>query len=143
MTMHHTLSNPTSTTPTLNPLNATRPYRRMPLIKLGEHFTHIQDYLERVPNGIPDILSLEHLTVAGDVVFGANVTLKVEIVSLGRHCCVWRRPALLIPYYVVFVYTYTQGTVIIVANEGSVIMIPDGTVLEDKVVTGNLRILDH
>ena len=36
-----------------------------------------------------------------------------------------------------------QGTVIIVANEGSVIMIPDGTVLEDKVVTGNLRILDH
>ncbi len=49
----------------------------MPLIKLGEHFTHIQDYLERVPNGIPDILCLEHLTVAGDVVFGANVTLKV------------------------------------------------------------------
>lgn len=36
-----------------------------------------------------------------------------------------------------------QGTVIIVANEGSVIMIPDGTVLEDKVLTGNLRILDH
>lgn len=36
-----------------------------------------------------------------------------------------------------------QGTVIIVANEGSVIMIPDGTVLKDSVVTGNLRILDH
>ena len=36
-----------------------------------------------------------------------------------------------------------QGTVIIVANEGSVIMVPDGTVLEDKVLTGNLRILDH
>ena len=36
-----------------------------------------------------------------------------------------------------------QGTVIIVANEGSVIMIPDGTVLRDSVVTGNLRILDH
>ncbi|CAM9321242.1 unnamed protein product, partial [Discosporangium mesarthrocarpum] len=36
-----------------------------------------------------------------------------------------------------------KGTVIIVANEGSVIMIPDGTVLQDSVVTGNLRILDH
>lgn len=36
-----------------------------------------------------------------------------------------------------------QGTVIIVANEGSVIMIPDGTVLRDSVITGNLRILDH
>ena len=49
----------------------------MPLVKLGDHFAHIQDYLERVPNGIPDILQLEHLTVAGDVIFGANVTLKV------------------------------------------------------------------
>lgn len=38
---------------------------------------------------------------------------------------------------------HTQGTVIIVANEGSVIMIPDGTVLRDSVITGNLRILDH
>lgn len=36
-----------------------------------------------------------------------------------------------------------QGTVILVANEGAHIDLPDGTVLEDKVVTGNLRILDH
>jgi UTP--glucose-1-phosphate uridylyltransferase len=93
--------------------NPGRPYAKdkIPIIKLGEQFVHIQDYLERIPNGVPDLLALEHLTVAGDVVFGANVTLK--------------------------------GTVIIVANEGSVIMIPDETVLEDKVVTGNLRILDH
>jgi hypothetical protein len=33
--------------------------------------------------------------------------------------------------------------VIIIAVDGSVIMIPDGAVLIDKVVTGNLRILDH
>lgn len=91
--------------------NPSRPYRRIPLIKLGEQFVHIQDYLERIPHGVPDIVNLEHLTVAGDVLFGANVTLR--------------------------------GTVIIVANEGSVIMIPDGTLLEDKVVEGNLRILDH
>jgi UTP--glucose-1-phosphate uridylyltransferase len=36
-----------------------------------------------------------------------------------------------------------KGTVIIVANHGSRIDIPSGSVLEDKVVTGNLRILDH
>jgi UTP--glucose-1-phosphate uridylyltransferase len=36
-----------------------------------------------------------------------------------------------------------KGTVIIVANHGSRIDIPTGSLLEDKVVTGNLRILDH
>jgi UTP--glucose-1-phosphate uridylyltransferase len=70
-----------------------------------------QDFLMRIPHGVPNIIELDHLTVAGDVTFGTNVTLK--------------------------------GTVIIVSNEGSIIMIPDGTVLKDKVVTGNLRILDH
>lgn len=35
------------------------------------------------------------------------------------------------------------GTVIIVANHGSRIDIPDGAILENKVVSGNLRILDH
>ena len=36
-----------------------------------------------------------------------------------------------------------RGTVIIVANHGSRIDIPDNSVLENKVVSGNLRILDH
>eukprot|EP01095_Lingulamoeba_sp_RSL-Kostka_P002663 TRINITY_DN13578_c0_g1_i1.p1 TRINITY_DN13578_c0_g1~~TRINITY_DN13578_c0_g1_i1.p1 ORF type:complete len:492 (+),score=195.49 TRINITY_DN13578_c0_g1_i1:44-1519(+) len=36
-----------------------------------------------------------------------------------------------------------KGTVIIVANHGSRIDIPDGSVLENKVISGNLRILDH
>lgn len=36
-----------------------------------------------------------------------------------------------------------KGTVIIVANPGSRIDIPSGSVLENKIVTGNLRILDH
>jgi len=35
------------------------------------------------------------------------------------------------------------GTVIIVANHGNRIDIPDGARLENKVVSGNLRILDH
>ncbi len=36
-----------------------------------------------------------------------------------------------------------KGTVIIVANHGSHIDIPSGAMLHDKVVSGNLRILDH
>lgn len=35
------------------------------------------------------------------------------------------------------------GTVIIVANHGSRIDIPPGSRLENKIITGNLRILDH
>ncbi|KAJ3334168.1 UTP-glucose-1-phosphate uridylyltransferase [Blyttiomyces sp. JEL0837] len=36
-----------------------------------------------------------------------------------------------------------RGTVIIVANHGDRIDIPAGSILDDKVVSGNLRILDH
>jgi len=36
-----------------------------------------------------------------------------------------------------------KGTVIIIANHGDRIDIPDGSVLENKIVSGNLRILDH
>ncbi|KAI9103009.1 UTP--glucose-1-phosphate uridylyltransferase-domain-containing protein [Phlyctochytrium arcticum] len=36
-----------------------------------------------------------------------------------------------------------EGTVIIVANHGSRIDVPSGAILNDKVVSGNLRILDH
>ncbi|KAG9006602.1 UTP-glucose-1-phosphate uridylyltransferase [Tulasnella sp. 427] len=36
-----------------------------------------------------------------------------------------------------------RGTVIIVANEGSRIDLPDGSILENKLVSGNLSIIDH
>ena len=36
-----------------------------------------------------------------------------------------------------------QGTVIVIANHGDRIDIPTGAVLENKIVSGNLRILDH
>lgn len=36
-----------------------------------------------------------------------------------------------------------QGTVIIIANHGERIDIPAGAMLENKIVSGNLRILDH
>merc|ERR1711871_863450 len=35
-----------------------------------------------------------------------------------------------------------RGTVIIIANEGERIDIPSGSILESKIITGNLRILD-
>lgn len=92
-------------------LNPSRQPPVLPLVKLGHEFATIDNYMRRFSRGVPNILELDHLTVSGDVYFGANITLK--------------------------------GTVIIVANEGSTIMIPDGAILEDKVVTGNLRILDH
>jgi UTP--glucose-1-phosphate uridylyltransferase len=60
---------------------------------------------------IPSILELDHLTVTGDVRFGARVELK--------------------------------GTVIIVANQGSRIDIPPHSLLENKIVSGNLVLLEH
>jgi len=83
----------------------------VPTVKLGAHFRTVDAYLKRLPNGVPDVLGLEHLTVSGNVYFGEDVVLK--------------------------------GTVIIVAEEGSRIDIASGSILKDKVVTGNLRIVEH
>ncbi|KAK7580447.1 hypothetical protein V9T40_001076 [Parthenolecanium corni] len=87
-----------------------RAFPTTPVVKLGDHFTKINDFFKRFKK-IPDILELDHLTVSGDVTFGKNVSLK--------------------------------GTVIIIANHGERIDIPDGAVLENKIVSGNLRILSH
>ncbi|TYZ63941.1 hypothetical protein PybrP1_002908 [[Pythium] brassicae (nom. inval.)] len=92
-------------------MNPERPVPTIPIVKLGLEFHSAKEYAARFEHGIPNITELDHLTVAGDVKFGSDITLK--------------------------------GTVILVANEGAHIDLPDGTVLEDKVVTGNLRILDH
>jgi UTP--glucose-1-phosphate uridylyltransferase len=70
----------------------------------------MSEYVKRFQE-VPDILELDRLTVAGDVTFGAGVSLK--------------------------------GTVVIVANPGEKIDIPSGCTLENKIVTGSLRILDH
>jgi len=81
-----------------------------PVIKLGEGFRDLDSYEKRFKS-IPNLLELDHLTVSGDVTFGANVTIK--------------------------------GTVIIVADTGSRIDIPDGVTLENKIVAGSLLVLDH
>ncbi|CAO3615856.1 unnamed protein product [Cunninghamella blakesleeana] len=91
-------------------VNPKRMFNVVPLVKLGDHFKKVSQFLSRFKT-IPQILELDHLTVTGDVTFGAKVELR--------------------------------GTVIIVANHGERIDIPSGTILENKIVTGNLRILDH
>jgi len=91
-------------------MNPDRQFLTTPLVQLGENFKKVKDFLGRFQN-IPDIIELDHLTVAGDVTFGRNVTLK--------------------------------GTVIIIATHGDRIDIPPGSILENKIISGNLRILDH
>lgn len=91
-------------------MNPARQFGTTPVIKLGTEFKKVAQYLERF-GSIPDVLELDHLTVSGDVSFGANTTLK--------------------------------GTVIVVANPGNKIMIPAGSVIENKVVVGSLHVIPH
>ncbi|PVU88055.1 hypothetical protein BB561_006046 [Smittium simulii] len=91
-------------------MNPARTFNTAPVVKLGDHFKKVKDFQARFKSP-PQILELDHLSVTGDVNFGANVTLT--------------------------------GTVIIVANHGAHIDIPRGAVLNDKVVSGDLRLLDH
>ncbi|KAF8893994.1 UTP-glucose-1-phosphate uridylyltransferase [Infundibulicybe gibba] len=86
-----------------------RQFGTSPVIKLGEHFTKIQDFRQRFKD-IPSIIELDHLTVAGDVYFGRNVTMR--------------------------------GTVIVVANKGQRIDIPDGCILENQLISGNLNMTE-
>ena len=91
-------------------MNPSRQFATTPVIKLGTEFKKVGQYLDRF-GSIPDVLELDHLTVSGDVYFGANTTLK--------------------------------GTVIVVANPGNKIMIPAGSVIENKVVVGSLHVIPH
>ncbi|ORY54862.1 UTP-glucose-1-phosphate uridylyltransferase 2 [Leucosporidium creatinivorum] len=91
-------------------MNEARLFASTPVIKLGDHFKKVANFQKRFKT-IPEMVELDHLTVAGDVSFGRKVILR--------------------------------GTVIIVANEGSKIELPDGTILENKLVSGNLQLTDH
>ena len=84
-------------------MNDARLFASTPVIKLGDHFKKVANFQKRFKT-IPEMVELDHLTVAGDVSFGRKVILR--------------------------------GTVIIVANEGSKIELPDGTILENKLVSG-------
>ena len=100
-----------------------------PLVKLGDnHFKKVSAFLSRF-GSIPDLLELDHITVSGDVTFGRGgeffmlfYTVQTGIISI---------------------LVSLRGTVIIIANHGDRIDIPAGAILENKIVSGNLRILDH
>ncbi|GAA5841596.1 hypothetical protein JCM11251_004226 [Rhodosporidiobolus azoricus] len=91
-------------------MSESRMFQSTPVIKLGDAFKKVANFQKRFKT-MPSLLELDHLTVAGDVSFGRNITLR--------------------------------GTVIIVANDGQRIELPDGAVLENKLVSGNLVLTDH
>ncbi|KAB5560807.1 hypothetical protein DKX38_005764 [Salix brachista] len=74
-----------------------------PSIELGPEFKKVANFLSRFKS-IPSIIELDSLKVAGDVWFGANITLK--------------------------------GKVSIVMKSGVKLEIPDGTVLQNKEISG-------
>lgn len=86
---------------------------------------------------IPDIIELDHLTVSGDVTFGRGVSLRVS----SYYQIFWDFIERI--NYFIFFLNLKQGTVIIIANHGDRIDIPAGAILENKIVSGNMRILDH
>jgi UTP--glucose-1-phosphate uridylyltransferase len=57
-------------------MNAQRSFPSVPLVKLGNSFIKVKDFLSRFQS-IPDCLELDSLTVSGDVTFGKGVSLRV------------------------------------------------------------------
>lgn len=104
-----------------------------PLIKLGADFKKVSQFQKRIPS-IPKILELDHLTITGNVNLARGVTLK------GKFFFAY---FLLPPIDFFWLNFCRTGTVIIVATEGSTIDIPPGSILENVVVQGSLRILEH
>ena len=101
-----------------------------PLVKLGgKEFKKVKDFLYRF-GSIPDMLELDHLTVSGDVTFGRGGISDIMLLLKNK-------------IFSIFSAVSLRGTVIIIANHGDRIDIPAGAILENKIVSGNLRILDH
>jgi UTP--glucose-1-phosphate uridylyltransferase len=68
-------------------MNPARSSATIPIVKLGLEFQILREYSARFERGIPNIMELDHLTVAGDVKFGSDITLKVW--WKGGHIHVW------------------------------------------------------
>lgn len=85
--------------------NPDRQFEGLPLIRLGEYFSTLDKYQQRIQS-IPDILELDLLTVVGDVNFGKDVTLR--------------------------------GNVILVCEQGE-LHVPRNSLLENKVLTGSIK----
>ncbi|KFM83184.1 UTP--glucose-1-phosphate uridylyltransferase, partial [Stegodyphus mimosarum] len=67
---------------TMNPL---RPFSFPPRVKfVDDHFKSYRDIEKRFQN-MPDCKDLIHLTIAGDVTFGKNVTLKGDVIIVANN----------------------------------------------------------
>ena len=67
-------------------MNPKRQLAATPVIKLGNEFKKVKDYLKRIGSFL-DVLEFDHLTVSGDVSFGARTVLKgtvIVVVSPGN-----------------------------------------------------------
>ncbi|KAI0093184.1 UTP-glucose-1-phosphate uridylyltransferase [Irpex rosettiformis] len=107
-------------------INEQRMFESTPVIKLGDHFKKIAQFQKRFKK-IPKILELDHLTVTGDVSFGRNVTLRGTVISTYHR--------------MMFVALVAYAECLVVANEGQRIDIPDGCILENRLVSGNLNLI--
>ena len=56
------------------------------MIKLGDGFKRVNSFKQRFQSP-PQVTELEHLTVIGDVHFGANVTLKGTVIIVAVDGC--------------------------------------------------------
>lgn len=112
-------------------MNPNRMFSQTPVVKLGDTFKKIGNFQKRFAS-IPNILELDHLTVRIRstrllVPMRLRLTLYPQVSG-----DVWFGKGITL-----------RGTVIIVANEGSKIDLPDGSILENKLVSGNVSIIDH
>lgn len=58
--------------------NPDRQQAELPSVRLGGHFTELQEYQDRIPS-VPGLLGLDSLEVEGDVRLGAGIQLKGEV----------------------------------------------------------------
>ncbi|WVZ19020.1 hypothetical protein V8G54_006342 [Vigna mungo] len=127
--------------------NPARTNHSNPVIDLGPEFEKISDFQSRFKS-IPSIIELDSLRVRGDVWFGANITLKVQLTFLSLFICItpvkprarpthpvkrgletWTeiRHALAEP-------RYSGGRVTISAKPDLKLEIPDGVTIENKEI---------
>lgn len=69
-------------------VNPARDGTSIPIVKLGLEFQSQREYAARFAKGIPNIVELDHLTVAGDVKFGSDIALKVRMWTGRERVCV-------------------------------------------------------
>lgn len=107
-------------------MNPNRMFSQTPVVKLGDTFKKVANFQKRFRT-VPNLLELDHLTV--------SVRQSIPILGLAYSLRLW----LIYQGDVWFGRNITlRGTVIIVANDGSRIDLPDGSILENSECPSSL-----